>query len=308
MRSTKLLAAASLALIGLAAIGSSSAAQIHVVATTPDLASVAREIGGDKVNVVALAKPTEDAHFVDAKPSHIVTLNRADALIEGGAELELGWLPPLLENSRNGKIAAGAPGRIVAADGIRMLEVPTSFDRSKGDVHSLGNPHFLIDPVNVRIIARNIADHFAQIDPKNAATYDGNLARFNAKLDTKYADWQKQLAPYRGARIVTYHKDFVYLAQRFGLNIVDELEAKPGIAPSPAHLAQVIGKMKATNAKVILVQPFQNRKTAETVARQTGALVLDVPQQPGAVNNTTTYFDLMDNIVNTLAGALGTVK
>ena len=308
MKSNNLHRAATLALIAIAATGASAAAQLRVVATTPDLASIAREVGGDKVSVVALAKPTEDPHFVDAKPSHIVTLNRADALIEGGAELELGWLPPLLENSRNGKIAAGAPGRIVASEGIKMLEIPTSFDRSKGDVHSLGNPHFLIDPVNVKIIARNIAEHFSQIDPKNAAAYNGNLARFNTKLDAKFADWQKQLAPYRGARIVTYHKDFVYLAQRFGLNIVDELEAKPGIAPSPAHLAEVIGKMKSMNAKVILVQPFQNRKTAETVARQTGATVLDVPQQPGAADNTSTYFDMMDHLVATLAAGLGAQK
>jgi len=297
-----------LALVAIGAIGSSGSAQIRVVATTPDLASVAKEIGGDRVSVVALAKPTEDPHYVDAKPSHIVTLNRADALIEGGAELELGWLPPLLENSRNGKISAGAPGRIVASEGIKLIEIPTSFDRSKGDVHSLGNPHFMIDPANVKIVARNIADHFAQIDPKSAATYRGNLARFNAKLNAKLADWQKQLAPYRGSRIVTYHKDFGYLAERFGLNIVDELEPKPGIAPSPAHLAQVIGKMKATNAKVILVQPFQNRKTAETVARQTGAAVLDVPQQPGAGSNPPTYFGMMDNVVNTLAGGLGAGK
>jgi zinc/manganese transport system substrate-binding protein len=295
-------------LVAIAAIGSSAPAQIRVVATTPDLASVAKEIGGDKVNVVALAKPTEDPHYVDAKPSHIVTLNRADALVEGGAELELGWLPPLLENSRNSKIAAGAPGRIVASEGIKMLEIPTTFDRSKGDVHSLGNPHFLIDPVNVKIIARNMASHFAQVDPKNAATYYGNLTRFNTRLDAKYADWQKRLAPYRGAKIVTYHKDFVYLADRFGLNIVDELEPKPGISPSPAHLAQVIGKMKSTGAKVILVQPYQNRRTAETVARQAGAKVLDVPQQPGAVSNTSTYFDMMDNLVNTLTGGLGTGK
>jgi len=299
---------AGLGLIAMVGAATSASAQLRVIATTPDLASVAREIGGDRVNVVALAKPTEDPHYVDAKPSHIVTLNRADALIEGGAELELGWLPPLLENSRNSKISAGAPGRIVASEGVKMLEVPTSFDRSKGDVHSLGNPHFMIDPVTVKIIARNIASHFAQIDPKNAATYNGNLGRFNAKLDAKYADWQKQLAPYRGARIVTYHKDFVYLAERFGLNVVDELEPKPGIAPSPAHLAQVIGKMKSSNAKVILVQPFQNRKTAETVARQTGATVLDISQQPGAVPNTTSYFDLMDNIVKTLAGGLGAQK
>jgi len=300
-----LLKAATLALLAIAATGFSASAQIRVVATTPDLASVAREIGGDKVSVVALAKPTEDPHYVDAKPSHIVTLNRADALIEGGAELELGWLPPLLENSRNSKISAGAPGRIVASEGIKLLEIPTSFDRSKGDVHSLGNPHFMIDPVSVRIIARNIASHFAQIDPKNAATYNGNLGRFSAKLDAKFAEWQKELAPYRGARIVTYHKDFIYLADRFGLTIVDELEPKPGIAPSPAHLAQVIIKMKASNAKVILVQPFQNRRTAETVARQTGATVLDVPQQPGAAPNTASYFDLMDYLVRTLAAGLG---
>jgi len=308
MRSVNLFSAAALALSAIATPGAHASAQIRVVATTPDLASVAKEIGGDKVSVVALAKPTEDPHYVDAKPSHIVTLNRADVLIEGGAELELGWLPPLLENSRNSKISAGAPGRIVASDGVKMLEIPTSFDRSKGDVHSLGNPHFMIDPVTVRIIARNIASHFAQVDPKNAATYNGNLTRFNTKLDAKYTEWQKELAPYRGARIVTYHKDFVYLGDRFGLTIVDELEPKPGIAPSPAHLAQVIGKMKATNAKVILVQPFQNRKTAETVARQTGATVLDVPQQPGAAPHTDSYFDMMDNLVNTLAGGLGAKK
>jgi zinc/manganese transport system substrate-binding protein len=303
-----LFSTAALALIATAAFSRSASAQIRVVATTPDLASVAKEIGGDKVSVVALAKPTEDPHYVDAKPSHIVTLNRADALIEGGAELELGWLPPLLENSRNSKISAGAPGHIVASEGVKMLEVPTSFDRSKGDVHSLGNPHFMIDPVNVKLVARNIAGHLAQIDPKNAATYNGNLTRFNSRLDAKYAAWQKELAPYRGARIVTYHKDFVYLADRFGLTIVGELEPKPGIAPSPAHLAQVIGKMKSANAKVILVQPFQNRKTAETVARQTGATVLDVPEQPGAARNTTTYFDMMDHLVHTIAGGLGGQK
>jgi zinc/manganese transport system substrate-binding protein len=287
---------------------SSATAQIRVVATTPDLASLAREIGGNRVTVSALAKPTEDPHFVDAKPSHIVTLNRADALIEGGAELEMGWLPPLLENARNAKIGSGAPGRIVASDGVRLIEIPTTFDRSKGDVHSLGNPHFLIDPLNVKIIAKHIADHFAQIDPKNSATYRSNLAKFNARLDSKLNSWQAQLAPYRGAKIVTYHKDFGYLAQRFGLQVMEHLEPKPGIAPSPAHLASVIGTMRRNNVKVILVQPFQNRKTAETVARQTGAVVLDIAQQPGARNNTTSYFDLMDSIVGTLANAFKAQK
>lgn len=292
------------ALVASAAATSSAGAQIKVVATTPDLGAVAREIGGNLVTVTSLAKPTEDPHFVDAKPSHIVTLNRADALIEGGAELELGWLPPLLENSRNSKISAGAPGRIVASQGIRLIEIPTNFDRSKGDVHSLGNPHFMIDPVNVKTVAKHIADHFAQIDPKNGGTYRANLAKFNSRMDAKFAAWKTTLAPFRGAKIVTYHKDFGYLSQRFGLQVVENLEPKPGIAPSPSHLAGVIGTMRRNNVKVILVQPFQNRKTAETVARQTGATVLDVPQQPGARANTNSYFDMMDSIVGSLANGL----
>jgi len=308
MRSINLLRTAALLVGAFAAVPSLASAQLRVVATTPDLAAVARDIGGDRVNVVALAKPTEDPHFVDAKPSFIVTLNRADALIEGGAELELGWLPPLLENARNGKVAAGAPGHIVASEGIKLLEIPTSFDRSKGDIHSLGNPHFMIDPVNVKIVARNIATHFAEVDPKSAATYNANLAKFNSRLDARLVEWQKQLAPYSGAKIVTYHRDFVYLAQRFGLTIVDELEPKPGIAPSPAHLAQVIGRMKANNVRIILVQPFQNRKTAETVARQTGATVIDAPQQPGAASNTASWFDNMDNLVRAISNALGAQK
>ena len=280
------------------------AAPLHVVATTPDLASIAMEIGGAAVEVKALAKATEDAHFVDAKPSHIVTLNRADVLIEGGAELEIGWLPPLLESARNEKIATGAPGRILASQGIRMLEVPTSFDRSKGDVHAMGNPHFLIDPLNVKIIAANIAEHFAKVAPASAELFKANLQKFNATLDQRMAAWQKQMAPFKGAKIVTFHRDFVYLSERFNLVTVETLEAKPGIAPSPAHLAQVIGTMKSTGARVILVQPFQNRKTAETVARQTDAAVLDMAQQPGAIKGTDTYFQLMDYIVNTLATAL----
>jgi zinc/manganese transport system substrate-binding protein len=295
---------ATVALIALTGTAASSAAKLRVVATTPDLAALAREIGGNAVEVTALAKPTEDPHYVDAKPSHIVTLNRVDVLIEGGAELELGWLPPLLESARNSKIATGARGRIVASDGIRMREIPTSFDRSRGDVHSRGNPHFLIDPLNAKIVAGHMATHFAQIDPASAAQYRANLAAFNARIDTKLAQWQAQLAPFRGAKIVTYHKDFVYFAERFGLDVLETLEPKPGISPSPAHLARVIGAMKAANARVILVQPYQNRRTAETVARQTGARVLDIPQQPGARRNSTTYFDVMDYMVTTLATAL----
>jgi zinc/manganese transport system substrate-binding protein len=243
MKNLRLHKFAAVTAIAFASTASIATAQIKVVATTPDLAAIAREIGGSKVAVTALAKPTEDPHFVDAKPSHIVTLNRADVLIDGGAELELGWLPPLLESSRNSKIGSGAAGRVVASTGIRMVDVPTSFDRSKGDIHSLGNPHFLADPLNAKIVAKNIADHFSKVDSNNAAAYVANLARFNNSIDTNMAKWSRTLAPFKDAKVVTYHKDFVYFARRFGLNIIGELEPKPGIAPSPAHLASVIGAM-----------------------------------------------------------------
>src|SRR5688572_8198559 len=164
--------------IALVATASTAAGQLRVVATTPDLAALAREIGGSAVTVAALAKPTEDPHFVDAKPSHIVTLNRADMLIEGGAELELGWLPALTQGVRNTRIAPGAPGRILASTGVRMLDVPTSFDRSRGDVHALGNPHFMLDPLNVKLIAAQIAAHLGQIQPASAAQFQTNLQRF----------------------------------------------------------------------------------------------------------------------------------
>jgi len=220
----------------------------------------------------------------------------------------LGWLPPLLDNSRNPKIATGAPGRIIASQGIRLQEIPATFDRSRGDVHALGNPHFLLDPDNVKIVAASIADHLGRVDPSSAAIFRANLDKFNRALDGKMAEWSRQLSPYRGAKIVTYHRDFVYLANRFNLQILETLESKPGIAPSPAHLATVISAMKTQHARVIIVQPYQNRRTAETVARQTEGVVLDISQQPGAIPNTDTYFRMMDYLVTTLAKALETTK
>jgi len=281
-----------------------AAPKVSVVATTPDLAALAREIGGDRVDVKSLAKSTEDPHFVDAKPSHIVTLNRAKVLIDGGAELELGWLPPLLDNSRNDKIAVGAAGRVTASSGIKMLDVPTTLDRAKGDVHALGNPHFLIDPKNAKIVAANIAQHLSQVDPAGAAMYAANLKKFSDAVDAKTAVWEKTLAPFAGAKIVTYHNDFIYFANRFGLKVIATLEPKPGIAPSPSHVANVISTMKSNDAHLLLVQPYQNRKTAENIARQTNGVVLDVSQQPGAIKNTDTYIAMMDNLVTTIANGL----
>jgi ABC-type Zn uptake system ZnuABC Zn-binding protein ZnuA len=185
-----------------------------------------------------------------------------------------------------------------------MKEVPVTFDRSRGDVHALGNPHFLMDPLNAKLVAADIADHLSRVAPVSASVFKANLQAFNTAIDAKVAEWQKQLAPFEGAKIVTYHKDFGYLAERFGLVVIETLEPKPGIAPSPSHLAQVIAAMRAQNAKVILMQPYQNRKTAETVARQTGATVLDIAQQPGAFKGTDGYIDLMDHLVRTLVSGL----
>jgi len=288
---------------------STAQAKLNVVCTTPDLASLAQAVGGDKIEITTLARPTEDPHFVDAKPSFIVKLNRADVLIEGGAELEIGWLPPLAQGARNEKIQPGQPGRILGNQGITMLEVPTTLDRSLGDIHAAGNPHFLVDPANAEIVARHIAEAFCALDAANCATYQANLKKFLGQLDSKMVEWQKQLAPFKGEQIAAYHNSWVYFAKRFGLRIDLFLEPKPGIPPSPAHLASVIMKMKADKVHVIIVDPYLNRRTAETVARNTDATVVDVAQMPGGVKGTDGgYIALMDYLVNSLAKALGEKK
>ena len=282
-------------------------AKLNVVATTPDFAAIAREIGGDQIQLTTLAKPTEDPHFVDAKPSFIVKLNRADVLIEGGAELEIGWLPALLDQSRNEKLASDAPGRIACSQGVRLLEVPATLDRAKGDIHAAGNPHYMTDPVNAKIVAQHIAESLCALDPKSAEVYRANLKKFTDAIDAKLAEWEKTLAPFKGREVVAYHNSWLYFGERFGLRIDLFLEPKPGIPPTPAHLAGIITKMKADNVNVIIVDPYLNRKTAETVARNTGASVVDVTQFPGGVKGTEGgYIQMMDYLVNSVAKALGT--
>jgi zinc/manganese transport system substrate-binding protein len=255
--------------------------------------------------VRSLAKPMEDPHFVQAKPSFIVALNKADALIEGGAELENGWLKALLDGTRNRKIAAGSSGRIAIAPHIEMLEVPRELDRSHGDIHETGNPHFLTDPANAKIAAREICEAFCQLDTSSANFFRANLVKFDERLDAKLAEWKRTLAPFKGARIAAYHNTWLYFARRFELNIDLFLEPKPGIPPSPAHLANVVRTMKSENVRAIIVEPFQNRKTAESVAAQTGARVVDFAQYPGGVKGTDDgYIELMDYLVSTLAKAL----
>ncbi len=283
-------------------------AKLNIVVTTPDLAAIAKEVGGDKVEITTLARPTEDPHFVDAKPSFIVKLNKADALIEGGAELEIGWLPSLLTGARNPKLASGQPGRILCNEGVHMLEVPSQLTRAEGDIHPMGNPHFVVDPVNAKIIAMHLADAFASLDVSSAEAFRANGKKFAGTLDDKLVEWQAKLAPFKGFKVVSYHKSWPYFAERFGLEMDLFLEPKPGIPPSPAHLAEVIAMMKEQRARVIIVDPYLNRKTAETVARSTDAKVLDVAQMPGGVKGTDSYIALLDYLVNSLAKALGETK
>lgn len=281
-------------------------AKLRVVTTTPDFAAIAAEIGGDRVEVTSLGKPTEDPHFIDARPSLILKLNRADVLVEGGAELEIGWLPSLMDSARNPKIQRGAPGNVYASEGIEMLEVPSVLDRSMGGVHPVGNPAFMTDPVNARIVAERLARVFGQLDSKSSALFNANLKSFSDKLAGKLIEWRNRLAPFKGSRIVAYHNSWPYFARRFGLQVDLFLEPKPGLPPTPTHLAQVMAKMKESGARVILVQPYLNRHTAETVASHTGAVVVDAAGFPGGVKGTEgDYCKFMDHLVNSLADALG---
>jgi zinc/manganese transport system substrate-binding protein len=282
----------------------SAEAKINVVATLPDYGSLAREVGGDLVNVSVLAKPTEDPHFVDARPSFVVQLRTADVLIEGGAELEIGWLPPLLQNARNPKIEAGQPGRIVASEGIRLMNVPGNLTRAAGDVHAMGNPHFMTDPIIAKAVTQHIATALGRVDPANKATYDANYQKFESKINAKLQEWGTAMLPFKGQQIVAYHDSWPYFAHRYGVVIDTFLEPKPGIPPSPAHLAEVISQVKAQKMKAIIVEPFHDRKIAERVASATGAKVVDFAQYPGGLPNTETYIKLQDALIARLSAAL----
>ncbi len=278
--------------------------KLGVVATTADLAAVAREVGGDDVEVTALARPAEDPHFVDAKPSFIRVVNQADVLIEGGASLEAGWLPPILDSARNPRISAGAPGRVVAAQGVALLEVPTQLDRAMGDVHPQGNPHFMLDPVAAKTVARTIQMAFCAVDPSRCAHYEAGRRAFQAAVDIKLADWQAAIAPLKGTKVVTYHKDFDYFFQRFGMEVVGTLEPKPGIPPSPTHLTKLIPKMRTEQVRLIVIEPFRERSNADFVAQSTGARVLVLPAMPDGKDRPD-YLALIDYDVRQVVDALG---
>jgi zinc/manganese transport system substrate-binding protein len=280
-------------------------ATVRIVTSLQDFASLAGAVGGQRVEVFSLAKGYQDPHFVEPKPSFILKLSRADLLIVAGLELEIGYLPPLIDQSRNEKIRQGGPGYLDASVGCEILERPTGVvTRAMGDVHPFGNPHFWLDPENGRIIARAIAARLAKLDPRGAAEYAANLATFETRLTEGEKRWEAALAPYAGTELVTYHNSWPNFLKRFRLVAAGYVEPKPGVPPSPAHTIELIDMMRAKKVPVILMEPYFDRKTPAQVAEKTGATLLVFIPSVGGVPETRDYFSLFDYDVKLLADAL----
>ncbi|MBM4054825.1 MAG: zinc ABC transporter substrate-binding protein [Planctomycetes bacterium] len=280
-------------------------AKVNIVASTPEIGALAQEIGKDKVEVLSIAKPTEDPHFVDAKPGFIVKLNKADMLIEAGMQLEIGWLPNLVLSARNPRILVGKAGYLLASNAISPLEIPDpSMDRSMGDVHPMGNPHYMLDPLNGKIVATRICEQLCQIDAANGNYYKENLVDFTKRLETKLSEWQKMLEPFRGLKVVSYHKTFSYFAKRFNLNVVGTLEPKPGIPPSPTHINNLIPMMNNEGVKLVIIEPFRERKTPEFVASHTGAKLVILPIMVWGIKGVDDYIALFDYNIHQIVSAL----
>jgi zinc/manganese transport system substrate-binding protein len=295
------------ALLFIAPWATSSRAQgkLNVIATTEDLASIAREVGGDRITIESIAKGYQDPHFVEAKPSFILKLQKADLLIAVGRELEIGWLPPLIQQSRNGKIQVGAEGYLDASLTAQILEIPNgNITRAMGDVHPFGNPHYWTDPENGKRIANAIADKLAQFRPNDRAYFQQQLASFTSRLDAAEKRWLAIMAPYKGTKMATYHRSFPNFAERFGLDIMGYVEPRPGIPPTPQHTLDLINEMKRQNVKLVLVEPYFDLKTPNAIGRDTGAQVLVMPPSVGGVKEVTDYFKLFDYDINLLVDAI----
>jgi len=279
-------------------------AELKVVATVPALAAIARDVGGSRVSVSSLALPTQDPHFVDAKPSLALELSRADLLLAVGLQLEIGWLPTLQIGARNPKIQLGGAGFLDCSTLIRVLEVPMqALDRSMGDVHPGGNPHYLYDPRAAAAVARGVAARMKELDPSGAAAYDKGLADFVARLDAARAGWEKRLAPARGQAIVTYHRSWVYLSNWLGLEEVATIEPKPGIPPTPSHAAKVLGVMRARNVRIILREGYYPDAMCDVLAQRAGAKALLLPGGPD-FRGGQTYVQYLEEIVTRLEKGL----
>ena len=289
----------------LAATPALAQGRLNVVTTTEDLASIAREVGGDRIDVEAIARGYQDPHFVEAKPSFILRLQRADLLVVVGRDLEIGWLPPLIQQSRNSKVQVGANGYLDASLRARILDIPQGqITRAMGDVHPLGNPHYWLDPENGKVIARAIFEKLAQLRPADRALFEQRLNDFNGRVDAAQKRWLATMAPYKGLKLATYHRSFTNFADRFGLDVMGYVEPRPGIPPSPQHTLDLINEMKQQNVKLVLVEPYFDLRTPNSVGRGTGAEVLVMPPSVGGVKEVTDYFKLFDYNINLLITAL----
>lgn len=280
-------------------------AAVKVVTTTEDLASLTREVGGDKVEVTALAKGYQDPHFVEPKPSFILAVSRADLLIAVGRELEIGWLPTLITSSRNAKIQPGANGYLDASLNVKILEIPTGqITRAMGDVHPQGNPHYWLDPGNGRLIAQAIRDRLSQLDAADKAYFQQRYDDFDKRLAAAEKRWDAAMAPYKGTKIATYHRSWPNFTDRFGLVVMGYVEPKPGIPPSPSHTLELITDMKAQGVKLIVVEPYFDKKTPNSIATQVGGVVLELAPSVGGTKEATDYISLFDYNVGTVTAAL----
>jgi zinc/manganese transport system substrate-binding protein len=302
MKITGIAAAAALAALGSA---SPSAAVVNVMASTEDLADLTRQVGGDRVKVESIARGYQDPHYVEAKPSFILKLAKADLLVVVGRELEIGWLPPLIQQSRNAKVQVGAEGYLDASLTARILEIPTGqITRAMGDVHPLGNPHYWLDPGNGRRIAQAIVDKLSRMAPGDASYFGSRYADFDRRLGEAEKRWDAMMAPYKGLKVVTYHRSWPNFTERFGLDVIGYVEPRPGIPPSPGHTLDLIAEMKQKNVKILLVEPYFDLKTPNSIGRETGARVLVMPPSVGGDKRIADYIQLFDYGLERLVAAI----
>ena len=280
------------------------AKKLTVVTATTDIAALAQEVGGEKISVESIAKGYQDPHFVEAKPSFLLKLRQADLLIVVGLQLEIGWLPPLINQSGNARIQVGAPGYLDASQFAEILDIPTgTVTRAMGDVHPLGNPHYWLDPENGRRIAKGIAGKLGDLDPSNTAYYQERFQDFDKRLAAAEQKWDAEMKPYHGRKVVTYHNSFPNFAKHFSLNVIGYVEPRPGIPPTPSHTIELIGLMKRENCQVILVEPYFDLKTPQAIARDTGGTVVQYLPSVGGEKQVTNYFELFDYDIGLLTKA-----
>ncbi|HEY1263792.1 MAG TPA: metal ABC transporter substrate-binding protein [Terriglobales bacterium] len=280
------------------------AKKLNVVTATTDMAALAQEVGGDHISVDSIAKGYQDPHFVEAKPSFLLKLRNADLLVIVGLQLEIGWLPPLITQSGNPHIQPGAAGYLDASQFAEILDIPTGqVTRAMGDVHPLGNPHYWLDPDNGRRIARGIAAKLGEMDPPDSAYFQQRFQDFDKRLTAAEQRWDAEMQPYRGRKVVTYHNSFPNFAKHFGLNVVGYVEPRPGIPPTPSHTIELIGLMRREGCKVILVEPYFDLKTPNSIASQTGGKVVQYMPSVGGEKDITDYFKLFDYDIDLLKKA-----